>query len=163
MRRTLRGAEVYKFHQLNHGGRVMSIKPQLSRAVRAVSATALLGMACCPSTYAVGERSNIGAAPRYLFICAGDQARQAPDFLAVVNFNERSEGYGKIIATAPFPATADSRVRVRCWVCHSPSYQLRGHFRTGYSAVSGPAPRVAARAASFMWPHTGPSAWHPEW
>src|ERR1700730_13171133 len=105
MRRTLRGAEVYKFHQLNHGGRVMSIKPQLSRAVRAVSATALLGMACCPSTYAVGERSNIGAAPRYLFICAGDQARQAPDFLAVVNFNEHSEGYGKIIATAPFPAT----------------------------------------------------------
>ena len=63
----------------------MNIKPQLSRAVRIVSATALLGIAYCPSTYAGGERSNVGAAPHYLFICAGDQARQAPDFLAVVN------------------------------------------------------------------------------
>jgi len=83
----------------------MSIKPQLSRAVRIVSVTLLLGTAYCPSTYAGGERSNVGAAPHHLFICAGDQARQAPDFLAVVNFNEHSEGYGKIIATAPFPAT----------------------------------------------------------
>src|SRR5260221_9136180 len=47
----------------------------------------------------------MGAAPHYLFICAGDQAREAPDFLAVVNFNEHSAEYGKIIATAPFPPT----------------------------------------------------------
>ena len=39
-----------------------------------------------------------------LFICAGDQARTAPDFLAVVNFEEESEDYGKVIATVPFPA-----------------------------------------------------------
>lgn len=50
------------------------------------------------------ERSEIGEPPHYLFICAGDQARQAPDFLAVVDFNERSQRYGQIVATTPFPA-----------------------------------------------------------
>jgi selenium binding protein SBP56 len=41
---------------------------------------------------------------KYLFICAGDQSRQAPDFLAVVDFNEASAQYGKVVATAPFAA-----------------------------------------------------------
>ncbi|HKW61418.1 MAG TPA: selenium-binding protein SBP56-related protein [Candidatus Acidoferrum sp.] len=41
------------------------------------------------------------AAPRYLVICAGDQARSAPDFLAVVDFDEKSPGYGKVLAIAP--------------------------------------------------------------
>ena len=41
---------------------------------------------------------------RYLFICAGDQARTAPDFLAVIDFDQRSDDYGKVIATAPFAA-----------------------------------------------------------
>jgi 56kDa selenium binding protein (SBP56) len=41
---------------------------------------------------------------KYLFVCAGDQARKAPDFLAVIDFNERSPHYGKVIATAPFAA-----------------------------------------------------------
>src|SRR5437016_3913388 len=40
---------------------------------------------------------------KYLFICAGDQARTVPDFLAVVNFDERSPQYGKVIAKAPLP------------------------------------------------------------
>jgi 56kDa selenium binding protein (SBP56) len=83
----------------------MGINPHLSRAVLLVSAAVSLVAAYGASAYAVGERSEIGAAPHYLFICSGDQARQAPDFLAVVNFNERSAEYGKIIATAPFPPT----------------------------------------------------------
>src|SRR5215813_6807169 len=41
--------------------------------------------------------------PKYLYICAGDQARTAPDFLAVINFDEKSVNYGKVIATAPLP------------------------------------------------------------
>jgi len=45
-----------------------------------------------------------GDAEKYLFICAGDQARKAPDFLAVVDFNETSAHYGKVIATVPFAA-----------------------------------------------------------
>jgi selenium-binding protein 1 len=42
--------------------------------------------------------------PRYLFVCAGDQARAAPDFLAVVDFDEHSRDYGRVLATRPFPA-----------------------------------------------------------
>ena len=56
--------------------------------------TALLGRA-------VGEPDR---AEKYLFICAGDQARKSPDFLAVIDFNEKSPHYGKVIATAPFGA-----------------------------------------------------------
>src|SRR4030088_283783 len=83
----------------------MSNKPHLSRTVLMVSAMVSLAMAYCPPEHGDGGRSEIAAAPRYLFICAGDQARQAPDFLAVVNFNEHSAEYGKIVATAPFPRT----------------------------------------------------------
>jgi selenium-binding protein 1 len=39
----------------------------------------------------------------YLFVWAGDQARTNPDFLAVINFNERSRHYGKVITTVPLP------------------------------------------------------------
>jgi selenium-binding protein 1 len=38
-----------------------------------------------------------------LYIWAGDQARLAPDFLAVVNFDEDSDDYGKVIGTVPIP------------------------------------------------------------
>lgn len=41
---------------------------------------------------------------KYLFICAGDQARTAPDFLAVIDFDWESADYGKVIATVPFAA-----------------------------------------------------------
>ncbi|TLY97645.1 MAG: hypothetical protein E6K44_00330, partial [Gammaproteobacteria bacterium] len=46
-----------------------------------------------------GSRSEA----RYLFICTGDQARSSPDFLAVVNFDEDSADYGKVIGRAPLP------------------------------------------------------------
>ncbi len=45
---------------------------------------------------------------RYLFICAGDQARVAPDFVAVVDFDQSSSSYGKVITTVPFPAPSAS-------------------------------------------------------
>jgi hypothetical protein len=38
-----------------------------------------------------------------LYIWAGDQARVAPDFLAVINFDEDSDDYGKVINTVPIP------------------------------------------------------------
>jgi selenium-binding protein 1 len=38
-----------------------------------------------------------------LYIWAGDQARLAPDFLAVINFDEDSDDYGKVIKTVPIP------------------------------------------------------------
>src|SRR5262245_9175445 len=40
---------------------------------------------------------------QYLFVWAGDQARTNPDFLAVINFNERSRHYGQVITTVPLP------------------------------------------------------------
>ena len=42
--------------------------------------------------------------PGYLFICAGDQAGTAPDFLAVINFDESSKDYGKVVTAVPFAA-----------------------------------------------------------
>lgn len=40
---------------------------------------------------------------RTLYVWAGDQARTAPDFLAVINFDEDSDQYGKVIKTVPLP------------------------------------------------------------
>ncbi len=44
-----------------------------------------------------------GRPEKTLYIWAGDQARLAPDFLAVVNFDEDSDDYGKVIKTVPVP------------------------------------------------------------
>lgn len=38
-----------------------------------------------------------------LYVWAGDQARIAPDFLAVINFDEDSPDYGKVVTTVPIP------------------------------------------------------------
>jgi hypothetical protein len=38
-----------------------------------------------------------------LYIWAGDQAHKAPDFLAVIDFDEESLDYGKVIKTVPLP------------------------------------------------------------
>ena len=40
---------------------------------------------------------------RTLYIWAGDQARVAPDFLAVIDFDEHSKHYGKVIRTVAIP------------------------------------------------------------
>jgi len=40
---------------------------------------------------------------RTLYVWAGDQARQAPDFLAVIDFDEDSESYGEVVRTVPIP------------------------------------------------------------
>ncbi len=42
-------------------------------------------------------------AEKYLLIWAGDQARKASDFLAVVNFDAGSPDYGKVIRTVTLP------------------------------------------------------------
>jgi hypothetical protein len=49
------------------------------------------------------ERRRRRGEVKYLFVCAGDQSRKKPDFLAVVNFDEDSRYYGNVIATAPLP------------------------------------------------------------
>ncbi len=55
----------------------------------------------CTAPYALSDDDGAG---KYLFICAGDQARTSPDFLAVINFDQDSPEYGKVISTVPFAA-----------------------------------------------------------
>src|ERR1700742_2719510 len=41
-----------------------------------------------------------------LYIWAGDQFRLADDFVAVIDFDENSKTYGKVMKTVPVPASA---------------------------------------------------------
>lgn len=43
-----------------------------------------------------------------LYVWASDQARVAPDFLAVINFDEDSDSYGKVLRTVPIPGPGGS-------------------------------------------------------
>lgn len=55
-----------------------------------------------------GDDDDNGAKrDKYLYIWAGDEAGVQPDFLTVVEFNERSDNYGKIIATANAPTSGN--------------------------------------------------------
>jgi hypothetical protein len=44
-----------------------------------------------------------GQKARTLYVWTGDQARVAPDFLAVIDFDEDSDRYGQVIKTVPIP------------------------------------------------------------
>jgi hypothetical protein len=45
---------------------------------------------------------------KYLYVWSGDQARKSADFLAVVNFDENSPNYGKVITTVPLPTPGNT-------------------------------------------------------
>lgn len=49
------------------------------------------------------HRQTFQSEEKYLYVWAGDMARDNPDFLAVVNFDEKSNDYGKVITTIPLP------------------------------------------------------------
>lgn len=53
------------------------------------------------------ERLKPEKTPKYLYIWAGDELRVHPDFLTVVDFNEHSANYGRIIATADTPTSGN--------------------------------------------------------
>jgi 56kDa selenium binding protein (SBP56) len=61
----------------------------------------IIGVASVAS--AEEDASHRGGKEKVLYIWAQDQAHVAPDFLAVVNFDEESAGYGKVIKTVPLP------------------------------------------------------------
>ncbi|MGI9066150.1 MAG: selenium-binding protein SBP56-related protein [Pyrinomonadaceae bacterium] len=54
-----------------------------------------------PATSAVSNE-------KYLYVWTGDQARKNADFLALVNFDEDSPNYGKVITTLPLPAPGNT-------------------------------------------------------
>ena len=68
----------------------------LSFVVVALAGTAL-------ASRVAGDRGHDEERAKTLYVWAGDQARLAPDFLAVINFDEESDGYGKVIRTVPIP------------------------------------------------------------
>ena len=59
-----------------------------------------------PRASAPAKRNN--TAEKYLFVWAGDQSRKAADFLAVVDFDESSASYGKVITTVSVSGTGAS-------------------------------------------------------
>jgi selenium-binding protein 1 len=67
----------------------------------------LLAMLGCSLTLAVhahdGQSKKRAKPEKVMYIWAGDQSRVAPDFLAVINFDEDSDDYGKVIKTVPIP------------------------------------------------------------
>src|SRR5260370_20085406 len=50
-----------------------------------------------------GEEGHPKGKEKTLYIWAGDQAHKAPDFLAVIDFDEESADYGNVIKTVPLP------------------------------------------------------------
>ena len=61
-----------------------------------------------PASQADGNNREHDGPEKYLFVWAGDQARVAPDFLAVVDFAESSPTYGRVITTLPLPGPGAS-------------------------------------------------------
>ena len=55
------------------------------------------------STFMTAQNDQSGRAERVLYIWAQDQAQVAPDFLAVVDFDEQSPNYGQVINVVPVP------------------------------------------------------------
>jgi 56kDa selenium binding protein (SBP56) len=73
----------------------------------AVATTLLLGSMSGAAARAASADEDSGHdhenSAKTLYVWAGDQARTSPDFLAVINFDEESRNYGKVIRTVPIP------------------------------------------------------------
>jgi 56kDa selenium binding protein (SBP56) len=71
---------------------------------------ALAGLLCAwgSAPAPAGPKPTAARAEKHLFVWAGDQARKSADFLAVVDFDESSRDYGRVIATVPVPGPDDS-------------------------------------------------------
>jgi hypothetical protein len=70
---------------------------RLSSLVAILAAALAAGAASAQTTINQDHDQHI------LYVWAGDQARVAPDFLAVINFDQDSPNYGKVIRTVPIP------------------------------------------------------------
>ena len=64
----------------------------------------LLGLASSGLAKTHDDQDEDGARPeKTLYIWAGDQDRMRPDFLAVIDFNEHSRHYGRVLRTVSLP------------------------------------------------------------
>jgi selenium-binding protein 1 len=74
------------------------------RPVLASLAVLASGTAAASGREDAREETREARREKTLYVWAGNQARAFPDFLAVVDFNERSPRYGKVLRTVPLPA-----------------------------------------------------------
>ncbi len=103
-----------------------------------------------------GARADRPDAEKYLFVWAGDQARTNPDFLAVVDFDERAPSYGRVLKTVPLAgpgATGNEPHHVglsadgRVLACGGLLSVLKGQKEIFFFDVSDPTtPRLLAAA-----------------
>jgi len=76
----------------------------ISPSPRSLLAVGLSLAALAAPWSAVGRDDDGGdAQEKTLYVWAGDAARASPDFLAVIDFDERSPGYGRVVRTVPIP------------------------------------------------------------
>lgn len=71
----------------------------------AISALCLFFLVLCPRARAfqMAMDMDMNAPSRTLYVWASDQARSTPDFLTVVDFDEQSPDYGRVVKTVPIP------------------------------------------------------------
>jgi selenium-binding protein 1 len=81
---------------------------QRSIAVRKMWALAVIVLALAGTSLVRNETQDEGNPAKTLYVWSGDQARKAPDFLAVIDFDEDSPRYGKVIRTVPVPGPGSS-------------------------------------------------------
>ena len=72
-------------------------------SIRAKICLAIAVATIAPSLVPADDNRADGHTDKVLYIWAQDQAHIAPDFLAVINFDEESSQYGKVIRTVPVP------------------------------------------------------------
>jgi selenium-binding protein 1 len=82
-------------------------KPRMARMAAAL-ALAAVALAPMPTAQDGRRDRDRDQPPKTLYVWAGDQARVAPDFLAVVDFDEDSPHYGRVIRTVPVPGPGSS-------------------------------------------------------
>lgn len=76
---------------------------QKPHALFKICALAALVPVLAGTPVAKHDQQDEGKPAKTLYVWAGDQARAASDFLAVIDFDEDSPRYGKVISTVPVP------------------------------------------------------------
>jgi selenium-binding protein 1 len=69
----------------------------------AICFAAALGLSTASRAKSNDDQDKDDRREKTLYIWAGDQDRARPDFLAVIDFNEHSANYGRVLETVPLP------------------------------------------------------------
>jgi len=83
-------------------GLLLSMMPPTAARTRRGAATKHAAATAAAAATADSNRE------RFMYVWAGDQARTAPDFVAVVDFDESSPSYGNVIGTVQLPGPGAS-------------------------------------------------------